>query len=99
MLEATKRREASWENVVEMSGEADHAPLFPGKSNAGLKQTGPNCDRALRELAKTGATLNLLHAEDHSKFCFSHKRCSNIEPTLDMNQGIWPYATHAPSPS
>lgn len=96
---ATSRRGVSRENVVEMGDGAVHAPLFPGKSNAGLKQTGLNYDRVLRELAKTGATLKLLHAEDHGESCFSHRRCSNIEPTLDMNQGIWPYTTRTPSPS
>ena len=60
---ATSRRGASRENVVEMSDGAVHAPLFPGKSNSGLKLTGPNYDRVLRELAKTSATLKLLHAQ------------------------------------
>lgn len=62
---------------MQVSDEAVHAPLFPGKSNA-----GPNCDRVFRELAKTGVTLKFPHVEDRTESYFSYRRYSSIEPML-----------------
>lgn len=46
-----------------MSEEAAYALLFPGRDDAGPVHADPDWARVHRELAKTGVTLKLLHAE------------------------------------
>lgn len=63
VLEAARERGVSWEDVEGMSEEADYALLFPGRGDAGPAYADPDWTRVHRELAKTGVTLKLLHAE------------------------------------
>ena len=46
-----------------MSEEAAYALLFPGRGDAGPVHADPDWARVHRELARTGVTLKLLHAE------------------------------------
>lgn len=63
VLEAARERGVSWEDVEGMSGEAAYALLFPGRGDAGPVHADPDWARVHRELARTGVTLKLLHAE------------------------------------
>ena len=49
--------------VEGMSEEAAYALLFPGRGDAGPVHADPDWARVRRELARTGVTLKLLHAE------------------------------------
>lgn len=51
------------EDVERKSEEATCARLFPDRGDAGPVHAGPDWARVHRELAKTGVTLKLLHAE------------------------------------
>ena len=63
VLEAARERGVSWEDVEGMSEEAAYALLFPGRGDAGPVHADPDWARVHRELARTGVTLKLLHAE------------------------------------
>ena len=63
VLEAARERGVSWEDVEGMSEEAAYALLFPGRGDAGPAHADPDWARVHRELARTGVTLKLLHAE------------------------------------
>lgn len=63
VLEAARKRGVSWEDVEGMSEEAAYALLFPGRGDAGPVHADPDWARVHRELARTGVTLKLLHAE------------------------------------
>ena len=63
VLEAARERGVSWEDVEGMSEEAAYALLFPGRGDAGPVRADPDWARVHRELARTGVTLKLLHAE------------------------------------
>ena len=63
VLEAARERGVSWEDVEGMSEEAAYALLFPGRGDAGPVHADPDRARVHRELARTGVTLKLLHAE------------------------------------
>lgn len=63
VLEAARERGVSWEDVEGMSEEAAYALLFPGRGDAGPLHADPDWARVHRELARTGVTLKLLHAE------------------------------------
>ena len=63
VLESARERGVSWEDVEGMSEEAAYALLFPGRGDAGPVHADPDWARVHRELAKTGVTLKLLHAE------------------------------------
>lgn len=63
VLEAARERGVSWEDVEGMSEDAAYALLFPGRGDAGPVHADPDWGRVHRELARTGVTLKLLHAE------------------------------------
>lgn len=63
VLEAARERGVSREDVEGMSEEAAYALLFPGRGDAGPVHADPDWARVHRELARTGVTLKLLHAE------------------------------------
>lgn len=63
VLEAARERGVSWEDVEGMSEEAAYALLFPVRGDAGPVHADPDWARVHRELARTGVTLKLLHAE------------------------------------
>ena len=84
----------SYADIASKSDDEVCALLFPGRNEHASACRQPDWEAVHRELAKTGVTLRLLHAEESATAylfvaCLPFGRYAFVEPALDMGETTW----------